>query len=123
MNEFAEMLKEAMVGEEPFESEPGREVLLESIRKFERRVKTVRTMAWIGSAFLFGAALWAFVSILRAPEDAGVRTYVTYLAVFIWGMTGVGMMKMWFAMMLNDIGLRKEIKRLQMMMLEARPAG
>ncbi len=37
MNEFAEMLKEAFVGEEPFDARPGREALQASIRKYDAR--------------------------------------------------------------------------------------
>ena len=37
--------------------------------------------------------------------------------VFGWALGGIGFSKMWFAMMHNDIGLRKELRRVQMMML------
>ncbi len=43
---------------------------------------------------------------------------IIYALVFGWALGAVGFSKGWFAMMQNDIGLRKELRRMQMMMLD-----
>ena len=43
---------------------------------------------------------------------------ISFPAGIGWAMGAVGFSKGWFAMMQNDIGLRKELRRIQMLMLE-----
>lgn len=118
MSEFTEMIKEAFVGEEPFDARPGRDVLQASIRKLETRMRTVRFMTWFAVAFFSVVWIYCLVWLLRAPDTATTRQLVIYGVLMVWGFSGVGFGKFWFAMMHNDIGLRKEIKRTQLMMLE-----
>ncbi len=118
MNEFAEMLKEAFVGEEPFDARPGREALQASIRKYDARMKTVRYMAIFAVTFMGVVGIYCFVWLLRAPDETSTRVLIIYALVFGWALGAVGFSKGWFAMMHNDIGLRKELRRMQMMMLE-----
>lgn len=117
MNEFAKMLKEAFVGEEPFDPRPGREALQASIRKYDARMKTVRYMAIFAVTVMGVVAVYCFVWLLRAPDDTSTRLLIIYALVFGWALGAVGFAKAWFAMMHNDIGLRKELRRVQMMML------
>ncbi len=118
MNEFAEMLKEAFVGEEPFDPRPGREALQASIRKYDARMKTVRYMAIFAVSFMSVVGVYCFIWLLRAPDETSTRLLLIDAIVFGWALGAVGFSKLWFAMMHNDIGLRKELKRVQMMMLD-----
>ncbi len=118
MNEFAEMLKEAFVGEEPFDPRPGREALQASIRKYDARMKTVRYMAIFAVSFMSIVCVYSFIWLLRAPDETSTRVLLIDAIVFGWALGGIGFSKMWFAMMHNDIGLRKELRRVQMMMLD-----
>jgi len=118
VGEFGEMLKEAFVGEERFDPRPGREMLERSIDKFDRRMRTVRHMAWIGVLFPGAVMIAAAVQFFRAPEDASTKMLLLWAVLFLWGNMAVGMIKFWLAMMNNDIGLRKELKRTQLMVLE-----
>ncbi len=118
MNEFAQMLKEAFVGEEPFDPRPGREALQASIRKYDARMKTVRYMAIFAVSFMGVVGVYCFIWLLRAPDETSTRVLIIYALVFGWALGAVGFCKGWFAMMQNDIGLRKELRRIQMMMLE-----
>ncbi len=61
MNEFAEMLKEAFVGEEPFDPRPGREAPQVSIRKYDARMKTVRYMAIFAVTFMGVVGIYCFI--------------------------------------------------------------
>ena len=118
MNEFAQMLKEAFVGEEPFDARPGREALQASIRKYDARMKTVRYMAIFAVTFMSVVFFYCFIWLLRAPDDTSTRVLIIYAVIVGWAMGAIGFSKGWFAMMHNDIGLRKELRRIQMMMLE-----
>ena len=73
VNEFSEMLKEAFVGEEPFDPQPARAALQGSIDKFDRRMRTVRHMAWFGVTFMGAVMVFAAVMFFRAPETASAR--------------------------------------------------
>ena len=120
MNEFAEILKEAFVGEAPFDPHPGREVLEASITKFDRRMRTVRFMTGFALTFMGAATVLGAVMFLRAPADAGAKEVIGWAGLFLWGMAATGFLKHWFAMMQNDIGIRKELKRTQLMLLDLR---
>ena len=88
-----------------------------SIDKFDRRMRTVRHMAWVGVLFMGAVMALSAVMFFRAPEGASLRNSILWATLFLWGNIGVGMVKGWFAMMHNDIGLRKELKRTQLMLL------
>jgi hypothetical protein len=118
MNEFSQMIKEAFAGEEPYRTDLGRQALEESIRRFERRDRAVRLMSWFAVAFMSAVTIWAVVAFVRAPQDASLKELLVYAAAFLWSMMGVGWMKMFLALMQNDIGIRKELKRVQLLMLE-----
>ena len=118
MNEFAEMLKEAFVGEAPFESTPPRAAIEASIRKFEKRMRTVRFMAWFGAAFGGLVMLVALVRLIQLPPDTNFKTLLLYAVAFFWGLGITGMIKMWLFIMQNDIGMRKELKRVQLMLID-----
>jgi hypothetical protein len=112
------MLKEAFVGEAPFESHPPRAVLEASIRKFERRMRAVRYMSWFAVAFGGVVIIAALARFFQLPPDASVKTLLIYAVAFLWGLGIVGMSKMWLLMMINDIGVRKEVKRIQLMLID-----
>ena len=118
MKEFGEMLKEAFVGEEPFDPRPERSALEGSIAKFDRRMRTVRHMAWFAVSFMGAVMIFAAAQFFRAPEGASAKTIALWVSLFFFASMTVGMAKFWFAMMHNDIALRKELKRTQLMVLE-----
>ena len=113
------MIKEAFVDAEPFDPDPGREALQSAVDRFTRRMRTVRVMAWvIAVPFMATVMIWALVSLLRAPEDTSTGTLLLYGVLFLWASIGVGFIKGWFAMMQNHLSVMKELKRLQLMMLD-----
>jgi hypothetical protein len=123
MKEFGEMLKEAFVGEEPFDPSPGRALLEASIDKFDRRMRTVRYMSWFGVVFMGAVMFYAVYSFFDAPPEAETKKLILWASLFLWSNIGVGMLKFFLMMMINDIGLRKELKRTQLMILEGRESG
>ncbi len=120
MTEFGELLKEALVGEEPMDMHPARDVLEQSVRKFDKRMRAVRLMAVFAVGFMGIVSIVVGVMVYRAPQDVSPKTLFMYGGVFFIAFSAIGFCKMWFAMMHNDIGLRKEIKRMEVLLLEVR---
>lgn len=120
MNDFAEMLKEALVGEEPYRPDPDREALEASLRKFDRRMRTVRALAAFMVCATSAAFLGGLIAFLSAGAEASTKTLVLWSSLFLWGSIGVGFGKFWFAMMANHLTVMKELKTTQLRMLERR---
>ena len=74
----------------------------------------------VAVTFMSIVAVWVGVAFARAPEDTSTKTLPFYGAVFFWAFSAIGFGKMWFAMMQNDIGIREEIKRMEVLLLEMR---
>ena len=72
MSEFAEMLKEAILGEEPYRPDRGRQALEASVAKFERRMRTVRLMALVMVTFASAVFVTGLVLFLGADAEATV---------------------------------------------------
>ena len=117
MSEFGDMLKEALMGDEPFRAAPERDALEESVRKFERRVKAVRFMAFFAVTFMTLVVLAGLVPLLRADEATSGRSLAIYVILILFGGMGISFGKLWFAMMLNHIALIKELKVVQLRLL------
>jgi len=123
MSEFAEMIKEAILGEEPYRPDPDREALEASLARFDRRVRTVRRMA----IFMVGATSAVFVlglvALLRADETTSLPRLLLYASLFLWGSVAVGWGKLWFAMMHNHFSVMKELKSIQLRLPRDRGPG
>lgn len=117
MSEFGDMLKEALVGDEPFRAAPERKALEESVRKFERRIKAIRFMAFFAVTFMTIVTLGGLIPLLRATDDTSGRSLAIYVLLVLFGSTGIGWGKMWFAMMVNHIAVIKELKVIQVRIL------
>lgn len=120
MSEFAEILKEAFVNDAPFDPDTDRASAEALLRKFENRMRTIRRMTTLLVGGMFLVLVYCLVGFLRLPADAAVKTQVTYLGAFIWAAGGITIGKLWFAMMHNHIATMKEMKRIELMMLEKR---
>ena len=120
MNDFAQLLKEALLGEEPYRPDPDREALEASVRKFDRRMRTVRGLAAFMVCATSAAFLFGLIALLRSGPETATKTLVLYGSLFVWGSVGVGFGKLWFAMMANHLAVMKELKMAQLRTLERR---
>jgi len=117
MSEFGDILKEAMLGDEPFREAPGREALEDSVKKFERRIKTIRFMAVFAVCFMTLVMLGGLIPLLRATDGTSGKSLALYVILFLFGSMGISFGKLWFAMMLNHITVIKELKVIQLRLL------
>jgi hypothetical protein len=121
MKEFGDMLREALVGEEPYQPDPGREALERSVRKFEARAKTVRFLTWFTVTLATIVFVVGLVLLLRADESTSGRSLALYAVLTVGGFSLVGVSKMWFmGIMQNHIQVMRELKVTQMSVLELR---
>lgn len=119
MNEFATMLKEALLGAEPHPPDADRAALERSIATFERRTRVVRAMTGfmlVACTIPFLGGLWFLVT---APADATPRRLVLAACAFLFGAVGTGFGKGWYQVMQNHLALMKELKVLELRALEA----
>ncbi len=120
MNEFTEMIKEAFVGEAPYDPSPGREALQTSIRRFERRDRTLRFMMWFAVTFMSVVAVWSGWSFWKSGPEESTKMLILYATVFLWASYGIGWAKMFLFSMQKNLSMLKELKRVQLTWLEDR---
>ena len=120
MSDFTEMIKEAFVGEEPYDPTPGRAAIEESIRKFERRDRTLRFLMWFVVTFMVAVGIWAAWQFWHADAGESTKMLLLYAVAFLFAGQAVGWAKMFLFSMQKDLSVLKELKRLQLIMLETR---
>jgi len=117
MNEFDKDVKKAMKDEGSPASELARE---QSVREmiaatFRGRNRWLAILVWI---YIFAfAALGVVVAVAFFRTDA-MADKLMYAAIFIMVTFFVGMMKMWYWMLMNRNALAREIKRLELRIAE-----
>ena len=118
MNEFLELLKEAFYKAEPFEAHPQQKELQRSVVQFERRVKVVRWMTWLPVTFMGVVLTIVLVSFFRLGDDASTKTLLIHAVLFLFSMLAIGSQKVWMCIMHNHYATMKELKRVQMLLLD-----
>ena len=114
MNEFKQMIKEAFVGEEAYDPAQGREALVDSIRRFESRDRTLRWMMWFAVTFMTVLSVWAAWQFWASDPDASAKSLILYAVIFLWGCQGIGWAKMFLFSSQLGFSLMKELKRLRL---------
>ena len=116
MNEFGELLREFFKGERSLEPETDRAALEESRRGFDRRMRTVRTMTWTAVAFMTGVMVWAGAGLL-GDSLSGQRLAIRATLVLL-ALVAIGLQKLWLIVMQNQTAVMKELKRIQIRMID-----
>ena len=118
MSEFKDLVTEALLGDEPYEPDRGRAELEQSVRRFERRERTFRHMAWF--AILFGGAvLWYGVwGLWHADEATSLKLLFVHALLIFAGGTQIAFMKQWLFRVQDHLSMMKEIKATQLLMIE-----
>ncbi len=122
MSEFVEMMKELLLGDEPFPAERAREDLRQALQRFDRRMRLARNMTWIYVTAMLVAGVWAVNAIVSAPEGAGLKSLLIYLIVILVVVQGIGLCKLWFFMEHNNFLVLREIKRLHIEVASLTPS-
>jgi len=116
MSEFQDMLKEALIGDEPFQEHQNEAHLQEAVKRYDRRMKTVRFMTWFPVGFmtvLVVGCLWRFA----VTDPSEVKELLVYALLFVFAMTAIGWSKLFLMMMHNHVESQKELVRVQMLLL------
>ena len=119
MSEFTDLIKEAFVGEEPYDPKPGREDLEAAIRKFENRDRTMRFLTWFAVTFQSAVLVFSIWKFWTADEaTTSPKTLIIYATLSVWAMIAIGFMKTSLFTTQLGLGLRKDLKRLQLQLTE-----
>lgn len=114
MTSFEARLKDGLTAEdEAFlkNLEEGESLFGQLGATFAGPLKVWTAFAFVLSFAFFAIAVWAGLRILEATET---REMVFWLAVFMFGMLAVSMLKMWFWMRMNHLSLLRELKRIEL---------
>ena len=119
MTDFREMLREALLEDEPYREEPGRETIERSVDAFRTRMRSVRLLGLVlvaGPGVLFVAGLYLFFG--PGAEDDTTRILGALVGLFGMGCSGMG--KMWFHQMVSHVQGMKELKLARLDLAELR---
>lgn len=114
MTNFETRLKEGLSAEDEVflkNLESGESLIGQLGATFSGPMKFWTGFAFVLSFVLFGIAVWAGFRMYAAAEP---REMVFWLAVFIFGMLAVSMIKIWFWMRMNHLAVLRELKRIEL---------
>jgi len=120
MNEFQAMLKEALMGEEPFNTEQGSADLKASIRKFESQDKMLRALLWGSVVFQMGLFIWSGWKFCTSDADSSPKSLILYATLFLISIQCIGWSKMFIFSNQKSFSILKELKRVQLLLLEGK---
>lgn len=114
MTNFETRLKESLSAEdEAFlrNLEEGESLFGQLGSTFTGPMKFLTGFAFVLSFAFFGIAVWAGFEMYGATEP---RMMVFWLAIFLFAMISVAMLKMWFWMRMNHLAVLRELKRIEL---------
>ena len=82
---------------------------------YSRRFRSAAIFAWAWSIAFIALAVYSAMQFFKADQTQG---QIMYAALFILGAHGVGLMKILAWEMLHRHGVRREIKRLELRVVE-----
>ena len=119
IREFKNMIREAMLGEEPFAPDPGRAALENAVRSYEDRMSMMRKVTWLlmvpFGAAVFGTGIWL---LSQTDAETTTREWMIYGLMALFGYMIVGFGKLWFLLMQNHFSLMREVKAAQIQIQE-----
>ena len=99
-------------------TEPGIRELMGDV--FRGRLRWLNLFGWVVGVVLFGLSIYALVRFLQAEE---MRQMILWGMALLFGVTAVGMMKIWFWMELQKNAILREIKRVELQLARLAAAG
>lgn len=118
MSEFSKLIKEMLLGDEPFDQERASRSLDAALKQYDRRLTTSRWLFLIATTAMTAAMVVMLVLLLSADPHLSTKLLIVYAAFFVVAMQGIGFMKNWFFNMNNHTVLLKELRRLEYRLME-----
>lgn len=72
--------------------------------------------AFVFSLFFFGVAIWAVYNMFQADD---IKIVVLWGALGGWSSLAVGLIKIWFWMRMNHLGVLRELKRIELRLVKS----
>ena len=106
MSDLGDMLREALLDDEPYRPEAGEAALEAAVVKFGARMRTVRRMGMVivfGPTLFLVAGVWLFAS----AADGTDRVLGALLTLF--GLSAAGTGKLWFHAMVSHVQVMQDV--------------
>ncbi len=84
-------------------------------RSFQGRMKMFMVVAWLAMFAMFVFAVWSVIQFLGATE---LGTKINWGVAFIVSTQFLGGMKMWYFLELNKLASARDIRRLELRMMQ-----
>lgn len=114
MNELDRNIREALRKEEvdmaeAFAGEPSMfELMMDTFRGRHRK------LVWLTTVWMFVFLVLAIVSAIRFFDTEDTRLMLTWAVAFMFCMSAVSMLKVWWWMEMNKNAITREVKRLEL---------
>ena len=118
MNEVQAMIKEALMGEEPFAPDQGSTDLKASIRRFETQDRMLRLLLWGAVLTQTGLCVWSGYRFWQADAETSTKSLILYATLFLVSIQCIAWSKMVIFNNQKSYSVLKELKRVQLMLLE-----
>ncbi|MGI9601167.1 MAG: DUF6768 family protein [Acidimicrobiales bacterium] len=117
MSDFGAFVRESLVGSPGLGPGPEEESLDDRVAILDVRMKTVRSILWLGVTVMAVVAVAMIVLLVGADSTTDTKWLVLYGSVFVAAMLAIAMVKLWHFHMQADTANLKEILRLQAMVV------
>ena len=84
-------------------------------KSFQGRMKMLMVVAWVAMFAMFVFAVWSVIQFLGATE---IGTKINWGVAFIVSTQFLGGMKMWYFLELNKLASARDIRRLELRMMQ-----
>lgn len=118
MSELSRLMREILLGDEPFDTERARRTAEDALALFDRRLKAARWLFATSTVVLFAATVWLVVLLVGAEEGTPMKHLLIYAAGAVIASNAVGLMKSWYFNMHNHTLMLKELRRLEARLLD-----
>lgn len=111
MSNFDDDIRKALHTEGEDLAGAGDEGMLRQVTaSFKSRMRYWVAVTWFVTLLMLGLCVFAVIMFFQAEQ---VRDWIMYATIFLYGVTSVGLLKMWNWMEMNRNTHTREIKRLE----------
>ncbi|MEL6328280.1 MAG: DUF6768 family protein [Planctomycetota bacterium] len=97
--------------------DPDAGLLALTAEAYKGKMRGWNLLATVYTFIFFGLQIWFLVELLTAETALGA---VKWLAGFSFAFVAVGLLKLWFWLRVNTLELRRELKRLEVILAASR---
>ena len=116
MREFTDLIKDALTGGPPFQSQPGRAALEDAMRGYDRRARTMRWLTFFILVFMAVVTAWGLRQLVHSDQE-NIRMMLHGVFLTFFGLIGIAFAKLQLFLHQNHLMVMKELKGLAYLLL------